>query len=177
MAKSPREPLVGTSRRDSIAVITLDRPERLNTLGAELIDDLVAAIDDAEQDDSVRAAVISGAGRGFSSGGDLADVSGRVADGGSAAGLDIMQRLIVRLQDSRLPFVAAVHRPAYGAGFSLALACDVIVATHNARFCQVFVHRALVPDLGSAWLLPRVIGPQWAKELMLFGEEISGTEA
>ena len=85
--------------------------------------------------------------------------------------------MIIGLRDSRLPIVAAVHGPAYGAGFSTALACDLIVASEDARFCQVFVRRNLVPDLGSPWLLPRAVGQHVAKELMLLGEEISAAEA
>ena len=85
--------------------------------------------------------------------------------------------LITGLRNSRLPIVAAVSGPAYGAGFSTALACDLIVAAADARFCQVFVRRNLVPDLGSAWLLPRTVGTHAAKELMLLGEEIDAARA
>lgn len=165
---------------DAVAVVTLDREERLNALGVELVDDAVAALGEAEADPELRAAVLVGAGRAFSSGGDLADIGGRVADGEPAARLATMHslhRLVAGLRDSRLPIVAAVHGPAYGAGFSTALACDLIVAARDARFCQVFVRRNLVPDLGSAWLLPRAVGIHKAKELMLLGDEISAEEA
>jgi 2-(1,2-epoxy-1,2-dihydrophenyl)acetyl-CoA isomerase len=167
-------------RDDGVAVITMDREERLNALGVELVSDTVDALHQAEADPEVRAAVLTGAGRAFSSGGDLADVGARVADGEPGSRLDVMRalhRLIVGLRDSRLPIVADVHGPAYGAGFSTALACDLIVASEDARFCQVFVRRNLVPDLGSPWLLPRAVGHHVAKELMLLGEEISATEA
>jgi len=168
-------------RRDNgVALITLDREDRLNALGVELVDDAVAALAEAEADQEIRAAVLTGAGRAFSSGGDLADVGSRVADGEPAPRLETMRalhRLIVGIRDSRLPIVASVHGPAYGAGFSTALACDLIVASEDARFCQVFVRRNLVPDLGSPWLLPRAVGQHVAKELMLLGEEISAAEA
>jgi 2-(1,2-epoxy-1,2-dihydrophenyl)acetyl-CoA isomerase len=167
-------------RDDGVAVITMDREDRLNALGVELVDDVVAALREAEGDPEIRAAVLTGAGRAFSSGGDLADVGARVADGEPAPRLDTMRalhRLIVALRDSRLPIVAAVHGPAYGAGFSTALACDLIVAAEDARFCQVFVRRNLVPDLGSPWLLPRAVGAHVAKELMLLGDEIGAAEA
>lgn len=167
-------------RGDAVALITLNREERLNALGVELVDDAVAALREAEADPEIRAAVLTGAGRAFSSGGDLADVGARVADGEPGPRLDTMRalhRLIVGLRDSRLPIVAAVHGAAYGAGFSTALACDLIVASEDARFCQVFVRRNLVPDLGSPWLLPRAVGQHVAKELMLLGEEISAAEA
>lgn len=167
-------------RRDGVALITLDREERLNALGVELVEDTTAVLTEVERDADVRAAVLAGAGRAFSSGGDLADVGARVESGEPAPRIEVMRRLhglILRLRDSRLPIVAAVHGPAYGAGFSTALACDLIVASVDARFCQVFVRRNLVPDLGSPWLLPRTVGTHRAKELMLLGGEISAEEA
>jgi 2-(1,2-epoxy-1,2-dihydrophenyl)acetyl-CoA isomerase len=167
-------------RDDAVALITLDREERLNALGVELVDDAVAALREAEADPEMRAAVLAGAGRAFSSGGDLADVGERVASGDPAPRLEVMRslhKLILSLRDSRLPIVAAVHGPAYGAGFSTALACDLIVASEEARFCEVFVRRNLVPDLGSPWFLSRAVGQHLAKELMLLGEELSATEA
>lgn len=167
-------------RSDHVAVITMDRDERLNALGVELVTDVVAALHEVEADSEVRAAVLEGAGRAFSSGGDLADVAERVAGGEAEARLDVMgslHHLITALRDSRLPIVAAVTGPAYGAGFSTALACDLIVASADARFCQIFVRRNLVPDLGSAWLLPRAVGIHAAKELMLLGEEIDAERA
>ncbi|MCW2985353.1 MAG: Enoyl-CoA hydratase/isomerase [Conexibacter sp.] len=165
---------------DAVARITMDRPETLNALSNQLVRDVVAALHEAEADPGVRAAVLTGAGRAFCSGGDLADMGTRVADGEPGPRLDSMRdlhALIVGLRDSRLPIVAAVHGAAYGAGFSTALACDLVVATADARFCQVFVRRNLVPDLGSPWLLPRAVGIHAAKDLMLLGEEISGAEA
>jgi 2-(1,2-epoxy-1,2-dihydrophenyl)acetyl-CoA isomerase len=167
-------------RGDHVAVIAMDREDRLNALGVELVDDVVAALHAVEADPGVRAAVLEGAGRAFSSGGDLADIGERVAGGEPEARLEVMgslHHLITGLRDSRLPIVAAVTGAAYGAGFSTALACDLIVASADARFCQVFVRRNLVPDLGSAWLLPRAVGIHAAKELMLLGEEIDAERA
>lgn len=163
-----------------VAVIRMDREERLNALGVELVEDVAAALNEVEADPEVRAVVLAGAGRAFSSGGDLADVGERVADGAPEARIAVMgalHRLILGLRNSPLPVVAAVSGPAYGAGFSTALACDLIVAAADARFCQVFVRRNLVPDLGSAWLLPRTVGTHAAKELMLLGEEIDAARA
>jgi 2-(1,2-epoxy-1,2-dihydrophenyl)acetyl-CoA isomerase len=169
-------PYARWERRDHVALITLDRADRLNALGVDLVDDTTEVLGEAEADPEVRSAVLTGAGRAFSSGGDLADVGARVAGGEPAPRIEVMaqlHQLILRLRDSRLPIVAAVHGPAYGAGFSTALACDLIVASAEARFCQIFVRRNLVPDLGSAWLLPRAVGIHQAKELMLLGEEIT----
>jgi 2-(1,2-epoxy-1,2-dihydrophenyl)acetyl-CoA isomerase len=168
-------------RRDGhVAILRMDREARLNALGVELVDDVVAALNELEADAEVRAVVLAGAGRAFSSGGDLADVGARVAGGEPEARIAVMgslHHLITGLRNSRLPIVAAVSGPAYGAGFSTALACDLIVAAADARFCQVFVRRNLVPDLGSAWLLPRTVGTHAAKELMLLGEEIDAARA
>jgi 2-(1,2-epoxy-1,2-dihydrophenyl)acetyl-CoA isomerase len=168
-------------RRDNhVAIIRMDREARLNALGVELVDDVVAAFGEVEGDAEVHAVVLAGAGRAFSSGGDLADVGERVAGGEPEARIAVMgslHKLITGLRNSRLPIVAAVSGPAYGAGFSTALACDLIVAAADARFCQVFVRRNLVPDLGSAWLLPRTVGTHAAKELMLLGEEIDAARA
>jgi 2-(1,2-epoxy-1,2-dihydrophenyl)acetyl-CoA isomerase len=167
-------------RHDAVALVTLDREERLNALGVELVADVERALDTVEADSEIRAVVLCGAGRAFSTGGDLADVGERVASGEPWPRLDVMRRLqavIVRIRDSHLPFVAAVSGPAYGAGFSTLLACDLVVAARDARLCQIFTRRNLVPDLGSAWLLPRVVGAQRAKELMLLGGEISADDA
>lgn len=167
-------------RRGAVAIVTLDRPERLNALGVQLVADVETVLDEVEADGDVRAIVLLGAGRAFSAGGDLADVGERVADGEPWPRLDVLRRLqalIVRLRDSHLPVVAAVHGPAYGAGFSTVLACDLVVAARDARFCEIFVRRNLVPDLGSAWFLPRAVGAQRAKELMLLGGEITVDEA
>ena len=166
-------------RRGAVALVVLDRPNRLNALGVGLVADVERVLDEVEADAEVHAVVLSGAGRAFSAGGDLADVGERVADGQPWPRVDVMRRLqalIVRLRDSRLPIVAAVSGAAYGAGFSTVLACDLVVAARDARFCQVFVRRNLVPDLGSAWLLPRAIGLQRAKELMLLADEYTAEQ-
>jgi 2-(1,2-epoxy-1,2-dihydrophenyl)acetyl-CoA isomerase len=174
-------PYATTEKLDGgVAVLRMDREERLNALGVELVEDVVAALHELEADAEVRAVVLTGAGRAFSSGGDLADVGARVAGGEPEARIEVMSalhQLILGLRNSPLPIVAAVSGPAYGAGFSTALACDLVVAAADARFCQVFVRRNLVPDLGSAWLLPRAVGANAAKELMLLGEEIDAARA
>ena len=167
-------------RRDAVALITLDRPPKLNAISVPLVEDTARVLREADADPEVRAAVLNGAGRAFSSGGDLADVGARVVGGEPLPRLDVMRRLhplITGLRDTRLPVVAAVSGPAYGAGWSTVLACDLVVAARDARFCQVFVRRNLVPDLGSAWLLPRAVGAHLAKELMLLGDEISAERA
>jgi 2-(1,2-epoxy-1,2-dihydrophenyl)acetyl-CoA isomerase len=161
-------------RHDSVAHLQLDDAARLNALSVPLVESALRALDEIEADDTIRALVLSGAGRAFSAGGDLADVGARIAGDEPWPRLDVLrrlQRLVARLRASRLPVVAAVSGPAYGAGWSVALACDLVVAARDARFCQIFVRRNLVPDLGSAWLLPRAVGALRAKEMMLLGDE------
>jgi 2-(1,2-epoxy-1,2-dihydrophenyl)acetyl-CoA isomerase len=124
--------------------------------------------------------VLAGDGRAFSAGGDLADVAERIVDGEARSRLEYLrsqQRLITAIRESRLPVIAAAHGAVYGAAWSVVLACDLVVAARDARFCQVFVKRDLVPDLGSAWLLPRAVGVLKAKELMLLAEEIDAAHA
>ena len=181
MTTTAAEPkLIRWERRDAVALITFDRPDKLNAISVPLVEHSVRVLGEVERDPGVRAVVLSGAGRAFSSGGDLLDVGQRVIGGEPLPRLDVMRRLhplITGIRDSHLPFVAAVSGPAYGAGWSTALACDLIVAARDARFCQVFVRRNLVPDLGSAWFLPRAVGIHIAKELMLLGDEISAERA
>lgn len=172
--------VVRVDRRGSVALVTLTRPERLNALSSPLVQSLIRALDQLEGDLDVRSVVLAGEGRAFCSGGDLADVAERVADGAAWSRLGYLrsqQQLVSALRESRLPVVACVGGAVYGAGWSTALACDLVVASADARFCQVFVKRDLVPDLGSAWLLPRAVGALLAKELMLLGDEITATRA
>jgi 2-(1,2-epoxy-1,2-dihydrophenyl)acetyl-CoA isomerase len=175
-----QQAMIREDRRGATALIALDRPDRLNALSEDLITELVRALDTSEADPAVRCVVLAGDGRGFSGGGDLADVSGKIADGDVWSRLRYMRAMqiaIRRLRTSRLPVVAQVDGPVYGAGWSLVLACDLVVATAGARFCQAFIKRDLVPDLGSAWLLPRTVGALVARELMLLGDEIPAQRA
>jgi 2-(1,2-epoxy-1,2-dihydrophenyl)acetyl-CoA isomerase len=172
--------LVRQERRAATAVLTLDQPDRLNVLSEALIGELVAAFDAIEAEPDMRCVILTGAGRGFSAGGDLADAAGQMADGEAWPRLRYMramQAAIRRIRESRLPVVASVDGPVYGAAWSLVLACDLVVATEGARFCQAFIKRDLVPDLGSAWLLPRTVGALVARELMLLGDEIPAQRA
>ncbi|MBO4256891.1 enoyl-CoA hydratase/isomerase family protein [Streptomyces griseorubiginosus] len=160
--------------------LTLNRPEALNALTPDQRDLLIRLLADASADADVRAVVITGTGRGFCAG---ADLRGGAAAGERVAG-DVArvlrlgaQRLTAAVLDCEKPVIAAVNGTAAGLGAHLALACDLVLAAESARFIEVFVRRGLVPDGGGAYLLPRLIGPQRAKELMFFGDALSATDA
>lgn len=163
-----------------VRVLTLSGPLRLNSIAAATADALCDEIQRAERDDKVRALVLTGEGEHFSAGGD----ADGVLEAGACEDDDAMirfmrsyQRASLALWQSPLPVVASVCGVAYGGAFNLALACDLIVCSQNARFCQVFLRMGVVPDFGGAFLLPRVIGMQRAKELMLLADEIDAGTA
>jgi 2-(1,2-epoxy-1,2-dihydrophenyl)acetyl-CoA isomerase len=166
---------------NNIATLTLNRPERLNALGDTLREDLHNAILRATDDDNVRAIVITGAGRGFCSGGDVKAMSERDQAGRSHALADQLaparDRCIAAMRDCPKPIIAAVNGPAAGAGFNLALACDMRIASSAAKFVQAFVKRGLHPDWGGTYFLPRLVGTAKACELIFTGEPIDATEA
>lgn len=159
---------------DGVATITLARPDSLNALSAATLDELGAAIEAVGASDA-RCLMITGEGRGFSSGADLAG-SGLPDDIGAALEKHF-NPVIEALFALRLPVVAAVNGPAAGAGCSLALAADIVIAARSAYFLQAFVNIGLVPDAGATWLLPRLAGRARAMEMMLLGEKIPAQQA
>jgi len=160
---------------DGVATITLNRPESLNALNAAMRVELLAALKAAGRDETVRAVVLTGEGRGFCSGADLR--------GGSAERefrrvvTTEYNPLIRAIRDLAKPVIAAVNGVAAGAGVSLALACDLIWAAEEARFIQAFVKIGLVPDSGSTRALVRALGRHRATQLIFSGEPLSASEA
>jgi enoyl-CoA hydratase/carnithine racemase len=168
--------------QDRIATLTLNRPERLNALGDTLRDDLYDAVTRAAADPNVGVMVITGAGRGFCSGGDVKSMSERDQAGQQAAApserlAPIRDRVILAMRDCPKPVIAAVNGAAAGAGMNLALACDMRIASTAAKFAQSFVKRGLAPDWGGTWFLPRIVGTAKACELIFTGETIDAAEA
>jgi enoyl-CoA hydratase/carnithine racemase len=167
--------------KDNIATLTLNRPERLNALGDTLRDDLYDAFGKAAKDPEVRVLVITGAGRGFCSGGDVKSMKERETSGETASPAEqsfpIRDRTILAMRDCPKPVVAAVNGPAAGAGMNLALACDMRIASTAAKFSQAFVKRGLTPDWGGSWFLPRLVGTAKAAELIFTGDSIDADEA
>lgn len=170
------------SERDGrVLTLTLNRPERLNAITAELLDELVRHLRAAADDDEVRAIILTGAGRAFCSGLDLKDAA---LKGAAAGGLDVRRELrdyyhpvIQALRSVPKPVIAAINGPAAGAGFSLSLACDMRVAAESATFVMAFVRIGLIPDAGSTYFLPRLVGPARAAELMMLGDPVSPERA
>jgi 2-(1,2-epoxy-1,2-dihydrophenyl)acetyl-CoA isomerase len=167
--------------KDGVATLTLNRPERLNALGDTLRDDLQDAVTRASEDPDVRVMIVTGAGKGFCSGGDVKAMNERKESGG---GRPIMEkvapgrdRTVLALRDSPKPVIAAVNGAAAGAGMNLALCCDMRLASTAAKFSQAFVRRGLHPDWGGTYFLPRVVGAAKACELIFTGEVIDAQEA
>ena len=163
-----------------VAILTLNRPERLNALSPEMQRMLVDALAAIEQNLEVRAVVLTGAGRGFCAGGDV-KVMGETRLGNERAPLRPLTHLwgVLPLALRRLsrPVIAAVNGPAVGAGFDIALACDIRIGSTAARVGASFVKIGLVPDNGGMYLLPRVVGLQRASELIFSGRLIDADEA
>jgi 2-(1,2-epoxy-1,2-dihydrophenyl)acetyl-CoA isomerase len=165
------------SATDGVLTLTLNRPEVLNAITPALLDEVTDALREAASGHSVRAVVITGAGRGFCSGQDLRAAAG---DGGLDVGTilrDHYTPAIRAIRSMDQPVIAAVNGVAAGAGFSLALACDLRIAAESATFVQAFVRIGLIPDLASTYFLPRLIGPARAAELTMLGETVDAARA
>jgi 2-(1,2-epoxy-1,2-dihydrophenyl)acetyl-CoA isomerase len=172
------EPTVRVEQADSIATLTLNRPEARNALDLAMREELEAALRALDADAGVRVVVVRGAGEHFCAGGDVKLMQARrmtAAEGEQR--VESMNRAILALARFRTPTIAMVDGYAVGAGCNLALACDLIVASDRARFGEVFARLGLVPDGGGTWLLPRWVGLARAKELVFTAEPILAVEA
>ncbi|WLW57986.1 enoyl-CoA hydratase/isomerase family protein [Streptomyces sp. YU58] len=163
-----------TSDADGVRTLTLNRPHRRNAIDAELWEALREALAAASGDRSVRALVLTGAGGAFCSG---ADIPERVSSAHPLYRMRPLTEVTLLLHELPVPTVAKVTGAAVGAGWNLALGCDLVVATPQARFSQIFARRGLSPDCGGSWLLPRLVGLQQAKRLALLAETIDAAEA
>jgi 2-(1,2-epoxy-1,2-dihydrophenyl)acetyl-CoA isomerase len=168
--------------KDGVAELTLNRPERLNAWNQQFGEELRSAIVVDAADPAVRAVLITGAGRGFSSGADLKDMLERAATGEQAPDVGELLReryhpIITGIRELPKPVVAAVNGPAVGIGCSLALSCDLIWAAESAIFGLAFVNIGLVPDGGSTFLVPAAAGKARALEMALLGDPVSAAQA
>jgi enoyl-CoA hydratase/carnithine racemase len=168
-----------TSRDDGVLTLTLSRPERLNALNVQMLEELLRVLDEIDADDGVRAVIVTGAGRAFCAGADLGGggatfdtsrvKSGVPRDGGG--------RITLRLYECKKPVIAAINGAAVGVGATMTLPMDVRIASTKARFGFVFARRGIVPEAASSWFLPRVVGISQAMEWVATGRLFPAEEA
>jgi 2-(1,2-epoxy-1,2-dihydrophenyl)acetyl-CoA isomerase len=175
----PNHEAIQFSVENQVAWITLNRPDARNAITDTMREELFAVLADARTNPDVRALVITGAGKGFCTGADLSGRGGGPTGPGAAREMmrTRSQRLIRSVWELEKPVIAAVNGVAAGLGAHLAFASDLIIASADARFIEVFVRRGIAVDAGGAFLLPRLIGLAKAKELVFFGEDLSAEEA
>lgn len=177
------EPLVLVEQRGTVRWLTLNRPKALNSFTQAMHHELLAALQAAAADSGVRCLVLTGSGRGFCAGQDLADEGAAPApEGQSPTDLSVLieryyKPLCEQLRAMSVPVIAAVNGVAAGAGANIALCCDLVVACESASFVQAFTKIGLLPDSGGTWLLPRLVGRQRALGLALLGEKLSAADA
>lgn len=166
--------------QDRIAKITMNYPQNLNAIDAAMAQELVAALKLAKEDHNVRAILLNSANpKGFSAGGDVLTMykSLKAKDSSVKEILYVVTELVLLLKTLPKPIVSVVAGAAAGAGFSLAIACDICVASENAKFIQAFVNVGLIPDTGGVYLLTRAVGVNKAAELIMTGRPVSALEA
>ncbi|MGV8898897.1 MAG: 2-(1,2-epoxy-1,2-dihydrophenyl)acetyl-CoA isomerase PaaG [Burkholderiaceae bacterium] len=166
----------------SIARLTLNRPDKMNSFNAAMHAELRVALDLVQEDKAIRVLVLTGAGRGFCAGQDLSDKQVQFVPGEAAPDLgEVVEQnykpLILRLQNLRVPTIAAVNGMAAGAGASLALACDLVIACKSASFLQAFSRVGLIPDTGGTWFLPQRVGMARAMGLALLADKLPAEKA
>lgn len=182
---SESEPLVVVTRpRPEVAVVTMNRPDRLNALSFAMVDALHDALDEIQADNACRVVILTGAGRGFCSGLDLSSIEGSSTSAGTTgprAGMLSQERIAdlpLKLRRLQQPVIAAVNGAAFGGGFALALACDLRVASSSAKFCAQFIKVGIGGcDIGISYTLPRMIGASRAFDLLLTARQVPADEA
>ncbi len=168
-------------RDGQIALVTLNRPEKLNAIDRHLHHDMMAACEELRDDDDVRVVVFTGEGRGFCSGADLTGARPNNEDAGRGERLDeynwVGRQALMVYRDLNKPTIAAVNGVAAGAGMGLALACDMRVGCENTRFKTVFIERSLSPDSGLSYFLPRIVGSSRAFDLVFTSRTVDAAES
>lgn len=164
---------------EGIANIVLNSPKNLNALDEPLLDDFCEALEICYNDDAIKVVVISGEGKAFSAGGDIAAMIKGIKTGDMvlAPGVRKVSTTALKLRNLKKPVIASVNGAAAGAGFNLALLCDFRIAADNAKFIQAFVNIGLVPDMGGTFLLTKMIGAAKATELLMLGRPVDANEA
>ncbi|MEC9345642.1 MAG: enoyl-CoA hydratase-related protein [Pseudomonadota bacterium] len=176
---------------DGVAVVTMNRPDRMNAMSATMPGEIRRVMQQATDDPAVRAIVLTGAGRGFCTGADIARLSKTAGGGGPeaqplpvtgamAGGLDLPEGFAAKyawLMTVPKPVIAAMNGPAAGVGVVMALFCDMRFAAEEAKYTTAFARRGLVAEFGMAWMLPRLVGPSKAFDLLCSGRVVTGAEA
>ena len=179
-------PLILLERDGGVAVLTFNDPERRNAMSQAMGEAFAARVVELAQDDQLRAVILTGAGRAFSAGGDLGMIGSRAQEGAQHPGLSRRRiretmrsfyQLFLSVRDLPCPTIAAVNGAAIGAGFCVALACDVRVASNKAKLALNFTRLGLHPGMGATWTLPRLVGPALAAEILFAGRLFTGEEA
>ncbi|PWT75399.1 MAG: 2-(1,2-epoxy-1,2-dihydrophenyl)acetyl-CoA isomerase [Bacteroidetes bacterium] len=164
-------------KKNAVAVITLNRPDKLNAFTGEMAIQLQEKLDECASNSQIRCIYLTGAGKAFSAGQDLSEVTGPDMRGFKNILEEYYNPIIKRIRKIEKPIVAAVNGVAAGAGANIALCCDVVVASSSASFIQAFSKIGLIPDSGGTYFLPRLIGWQKASALMMLGDKLSAKEA
>jgi 2-(1,2-epoxy-1,2-dihydrophenyl)acetyl-CoA isomerase len=179
-----KEPELIYTVAEGVATLRFNRPTRLNAITYQMFRDVARLVEEAGDDPKIRVIVITGTGRAFSSGADLgpaqsggANVTVPSTPLGMTDRIRVYHRCLHSIMNTPKPVVAVLNGLAYGATLNIALACDFVLAHEDAVLCQVFTKRALVPDLGGMYTLPRLVGIRKAKELIYFAKEVKAPEA
>lgn len=162
---------------EGVATITLSRPEKLNSFNREMALGLQDRLDECEKNISVRCVVITGDGKAFCAGQDLAEVTDPLGSGMENILSEQLNPIIIKIRTLSKPVLAVVNGVAAGAGANIALCCDVVIASENASFIQAFSKIGLIPDSGGTYFLPRLIGFQKASALMMLGDKVPAKDA
>ncbi|MFM9055602.1 MAG: enoyl-CoA hydratase-related protein, partial [Bacteroidota bacterium] len=170
-------PLISASTQGAVRVLKLDRPEKFNSFNREMALTLQAELDLAAHDDGIRAILLTASGKAFCAGQDLSEAIAPDGPGIRKIVAEHYNPIIRKLRAIEKPVVCAVNGVAAGAGASLALACDIVVASKSAAFIQAFSKIGLIPDSGATFLLPRIVGFHRAAALMMTAEKVTAEEA
>lgn len=179
-------PMIKTRREGDIVVLTFDRPDQLNAMSQAMGEAFADCVTDLARDETVRAVVLTGAGRAFSAGGDMDMIHARALEGRAAPGLArrpigatmrAFYKLFLSIRDLPMPTLAAINGHAIGAGFCVALACDLRIVSDRAKVGLNFTKLGLHPGMAATWTLPRLVGPAVAAELLYSSRLLDGSEA
>ena len=168
---------ISTQLKNNVLIITLNRPDKFNSFNREMALELQNELDNAENNELVRSIVLTGTGKAFCAGQDLAEAIDPNGPGIEKIVREHYNPIILKIRKIEKPIIAAVNGVAAGAGANIALACDIVIAAQSSTFIQAFSKIGLVPDSGGTFFLPRLIGFQNASALMMLGDKVSATDA